>query len=244
MQALILAGGYATRLYPLTKDTPKPLLPIQDKPLIDYLLDKMIPIKDLSSVIVVTNDKFYSPFRTWAQGHKDFPVEIQVINDETKTNEDRRGSIGDCDFVLKKGLIQEDLLVIGGDNLFDQDLKGFLRWARQKSPAIAAGLFDIQDKAKATQFGVATLDQQKKVSSFEEKPRIAQTSLIGMCLYFFPKPALGRIGEYLKESKKSDTTGDFIKWLSQKEPVYGFVFTGKWYDIGSLEAYQEAEERF
>ena len=244
MQVLILAAGYATRLYPLTQNTPKPLLPIKGKPLIDYLLDKVEPIKELSSVVVVTNDKFYSHFEKWAGGYRNFKAKIRIVNDQTQSNEDRLGSIGDVDFVLRKGLITDDLLVLGGDNLFEEKLDGFGQWARQRSPAAVVGVFDIKDKKEAAKFGVVSVDPRGKIISFEEKPQNPQSTLIGMCLYFFPKPTLPRVSQYLQESRTSDTTGDYIQWLSQTEDVYGFTFHGKWYDIGSLEAYREAEEKF
>ena len=244
MQVLILAAGYGTRLYPLTKDTPKPLLPIQGKPLINYLVEKIHFIGDLSKLIVVTNDKFTKHFEQWADQYKNLKAKIQIVNDGTKTNEDRLGSMGDIDFVIRNLKIKEDLLILGGDNLFDQGLEEFLKYSRTKSPRVTTGLFDIRNKAEAKKFGVVTLNEQKKVVSFEEKPEHPQSTLIGMCLYFLPRESLPLVARYLHESKKNDTSGDYIKWLFKKEDVYGFTFNGKWYDIGSLEAYDEAQRDF
>ena len=255
MRVLILAAGYGTRLYPLTKDTPKPLLPIQGKPLVDYLLEKVQNLPDLRAVMVVTNNKFFPHFQNWAKQHQNFKNEsplkenspraqIRILNDGTDSNENRLGSMGDIDFVLRKEAINEDLLVLGGDNLFNQGLDEFVQTAKNKSPRVTIGLFDLRDKGAAKNFGVVSLDQKKRVVSFEEKPQNPQSSLIGMCLYYFPKDSLGLIRDYLNETKRADTSGDYIQWLFKKEDVYAVVFQGKWYDIGSLEAYEEAQKSF
>ena len=244
MKALILAAGYGTRLYPLTQNTPKPLLPIKNKPLIDYLLDKIENVRDLSQIMVVTNSKFCPHFREWAGNHKKFHDKILIIDDGTKSNDDRLGSMGDIDFVLKNAPVKEDLLILGGDNLFDQNLEAFLDLASKKKPRVTVGVFDIKDKNEAKLFGVLGLDQNKKITSFEEKPAEPKSSLIGMCLYFLPKESLGRVADYIHASDKKDTSGDYIKWLSQKEEVYAFTFQGTWYDIGSLESYHDAQKNF
>ena len=244
MHFLILAAGYGTRLYPLTKDTPKPLLPVQGRPLIDYLVDKTRCLDNLSQLIVVTNHKFSPHFEHWAKEHKNFKAKIQIVDDGTQSNDDRLGSMGDIDFVLRKLGIREDILILGGDNLFDQDLKKFIEYAKEKIPRITTGLFDIKEKEAAQKFGVVCLNNEKKVIAFDEKPQNPQSTLIGMCLYFLPKQSLPLVATYLQETKRKDTSGDFIKWLSQREDVYGFTFIGKWYDIGSLEAYDEAQRSF
>lgn len=244
MQVLILAAGYGTRLYPLTQNTPKPLLPIQGKPLIDYLLEKIQSLADLRKVTVITNNKFFPHFQSWAGQHRNFKVEIRILNDGTDSNERRLGSMGDIDFALKKEAIDEDLLVIGGDNLFDQGLGGFVQTAKKKSPRVTIGLFDLKDKQTARNFGVVSVDQEKKIVSFEEKPPNPKSSLIAMCLYYFPQDSLGLIQKYLNDSKRSDTSGDYIQWLFKREEVYAVVFQGKWYDIGSLEAYEDAQKNF
>lgn len=246
MQTLILAAGYGTRLYPLTKDTPKPLLPIAGKPLIDYLLEKVQNLSDLRALMVITNNKFYPHFQAWAKQQRNLLVkfEIRILNDGTDSNETRLGSMCDIDFALRKEAVDEDLLVVGGDNLFNQGLDDFVQTAKKKSPRVTIGLFDLKDKQAAKIFGVVSLDEKKRVVSFEEKPQNPKSSLIGMCLYYFPKDSLGLIRDYLNDSKRSDTSGDYIQWLLQREDVYALTFQGKWYDIGSLEAYEEAQRSF
>ncbi|MBN1869460.1 MAG: nucleotidyltransferase family protein [Candidatus Omnitrophica bacterium] len=244
MKVLILAAGYGTRLYALGKDTPKALLRINDRPLVDYILDRVKDISGLDELILVTNEKFYSVFQKWADDQRAFPHAIRIINDGTKTPEERLGSIGDIEFALKDAQVNDDVLVVGGDNLFDYNISEFIKFARTKSPSVSIGLYDIGDLKEATKFGIAALDKEAKVVSFEEKPEKPPSTLVAMCFYFLPRNSLGLLNEYLIESEKSDTSGDYIRWLYQKHSVYGFQFTGKWYDIGSVEAYQEAQRKF
>jgi glucose-1-phosphate thymidylyltransferase len=244
MKVLILAAGYGTRLYPLVKDTPKALLEINNRPLVDYILDRIKDINGLDELLLVTNDKFCSVFQKWADQQTDFPHKIRIINDGTKTPDDRLGSIGDIEFALKEAQIDDDVLVVGGDNLFDYNINDYIESSKAKSPSVSIGLYDIGDLAEATKFGVVGLDEHSKIISFEEKPEEPHSTLVAMCFYYLPKNSLGLINDYLVESRKSDTAGDYIRWLYQENDVYGFKFTGKWYDIGSVESYKEAQEKF
>ena len=245
MKALILAAGYGTRMYPLIKDLPKALLAVQGKPIIHYILNTIKNLSGLNEVLVVTNNKFCSIFEKWAQEQQAaFPHNIRIINDGTDTPEQRLGSIGDIRFALKQAQVADDVLVVGSDNLFNFNLQEFIQFSQQKSPDVSIGLYDIHSLTEATKFGVVGLDGQEKINSFEEKPQQPKSTLIAMCFYYLPKKSLGLIEQYLVESKKSDTAGDYIRWLYQKNNVYGFKFSGKWYDIGSIEAYQDAEEHF
>ncbi len=242
MKALVLAGGYGTRLAAVVKDLPKPLIPVNDRPLIDHIVVSLKNIPSLTEIVVVTNNKFANHFENWAKTHQD--LKIRVINDGTNTPEERLGSVGDINYVWKKEKELDDWLIIGGDNLFDQSVKAFMDFALKHSPAISIGVYDIHDKKAATKFGVIGLDSQNKVTSFEEKPAEPKSSLITMCLYYFPKETLIYLSEYLSVSKALDAAGSYIQWLSQKKNVYGFQFSGKWYDIGSVESLNEAREHF
>jgi len=244
MKILVLAAGYGTRLYSISKDTPKPLLPVNDRPLLDYIVDRIKTLPGLTDIIVVTNDKFCGHFESWAKTQKGLPGKIVVVNDGTRVPEERLGSIGDIEFVLKQGIVDDDLLIVGGDNLFDYSLADYLSFAEQQAPAVTIGLYDIGDISQATKFGVVGIDGKKKIVSFEEKPEKPKSSLVAMCVYYLPKASLGLIREYLKDVGKSDTAGDYIRWLCQKKEVFGFTFTGTWYDIGSVEAYHEAQTHF
>ncbi|MCK5579655.1 MAG: nucleotidyltransferase family protein [Candidatus Omnitrophica bacterium] len=244
MKVLILAAGYGTRLYPLIVDTPKALLPIAQRPMLNYSLDKLRHLKDINEVIVVTNDKFFEHFSKWAGEQKTFPAPIRIVNDKTTSPDDRLGSIGDIRFVLSECKIDEDLLVLGGDNLFDYGLDDYLAFAQKKAPHVSMGVYDIENIQEAIQFGVAEINKDGKIVSFEEKPEKPKSSLIAMCFYYLPKETLTFIHDYLVATGKPDKAGDYIHWLVQEKEVYGFQFRGKWYDIGSIEAYHEAQEEF
>lgn len=243
MKALILAAGYGTRLKEITKDSPKPLLPINDKPLLNYILDSLKDLDGLNEVLVVTNAKFYDHFLDWAAG-LNFDKKVTIVNDGTLSPENRLGSIGDIEFVIKNQNVSEDLLVVGGDNLFDFNLKEYIAFAKALPGAVSIGAYDIGDITQAANFGVLALGKNGLITSFEEKPQNPLSSLVAMCFYYLPKQTLEIITVYLKETKKADRAGDYIQWLCEKGEVFGFKFTGKWYDIGSIEAYREAQQNF
>ncbi len=243
MKVLILAAGYGTRLASVIKDVPKPLIPVGQRPLIDYVVDKLLDIKLLSEVVVVSNNKFTPHFQQWTASRKG-KLPIRVVNDLTNTPEERLGSVGDIRFVWQHETKPEDWLIIGGDNLFDGDLSHFVEDAVSKSPAMTIGLYDIHDIKAATKFGIVAVDASNKVIGFQEKPEKPASTLTAMCLYFFPRQTLVYMEEYLRESKAVDAAGSYIKWLSEKKNVYGFQFSGKWYDIGSVESLEEARRAF
>ena len=245
MKALILAAGYGTRLYPLIKNTPKALLEVKGKPLINHILERIQSLPGLNEILVVTNNKFFSHLSDWAlKEQKRCPCPMTVVNDGTQENDKRLGSVGDMAFVLEQKKISEDFFVIGGDNLFDFSLETLVTSAVSKPTAVTIGLYDIGNHESAKSFGVVTLDAQKRVVDFQEKPENPQSTLIAMCCYYFPKKTLGTIQQYLEASHKTDRAGDYIKWLSEEIDVFGFKFSGKWYDIGNIESYHEAQKNF
>jgi len=244
MKALILAAGYATRLYPLTKEYPKPLLEIKRRPIISYIVDKLDAVSAIDEIYVVTNSKFISFFRKWVKSVKS-TKKITLVDDLTKNNQDRLGAIGDINFVIDKKNVDNDLLIVGGDNLFSGSLKGFLDFVKKNIQSVNIGLYRLKQKKDASRYGVASLNNQKKVVSFEEKPIHPQSCLVAMCLYFIPKNCLSLIKEYAQDKKKKiDATGGYIAWLKDVTDVYGYVFKGSWFDIGDYKYLNAAKEKF
>lgn len=241
MKALILAAGYGTRLYPLTKDTPKPLLKIKEKAILEYILNSLEEVRDIDEVYLITNNLFYEKFFEWAKNYKG-RVKIDVINDGTTSNENRLGAVRDIEFVLKKKHIKDDILVAGGDNLFDLDLKDFTGFALTKRPHSIVSVCDINYISKAHLYGIVKIDEEDRIVGFEEKPKEPKSTLAAMALYFFPKEVLNLISCYLKEEAQTDAPGFFIKWLSVKDKVFAYIFNGHWFDIGSIDSYEQAQE--
>lgn len=243
MTILILAAGYATRLYPLTLNKPKPLLPVGGKPILEHIFDKISELNNVGNCYIVTNQKFFKNFEDWTGVFK-FKAPIEAINDETTTNENRLGAIRDIEFVIKKKGIKDDLLVIGGDNLFEFSLKGFVDFAEAHKPGASLAIFDIGEKEKASLYGVIKIDSSSRVVNFEEKPPKPQSTFIATCVYYFPKEKVNLISKFLSSSNKSDAPGNYIKWLSENEEVYGFAFKEKWYDIGDKSSYEKADREY
>ena len=244
MKALILAAGYATRLYPLTKEYPKPLLDVNGRPIIDYIIDKLDKIDAIDEIIVITNNKFIGQFKNWKIKLRS-QKKISLVDDLTKNHSDRRGAIGDMDFAINNAGIREDLLVVGGDNLFDDALNDFLSFTGAHKSYPVIGVYNIKSKTKAKNYGVIRLDKKNKVIDFQEKPDKPKSALVAMCLYYFPKERLGLVRDYINTRReKHDATGLYIDWLRKQMPVYGFIFNGHWYDIGHHQFYNEAREKF
>ncbi len=253
MKALILAAGYGTRLYPLTKEYPKPLLKIGKRPLINYILDKIEGLDDVSEITVVTNSKFISQFKKWEKSLKT-KKRLRIIDDLTKDHSDKKGAIGDIDFVIDKAKVKEDLLVIGGDNLFADSLEEFIFFAKAHKTSPVIGVYRLKNISQARQYGVVKLNTKNRIIDFKEKPKLPKSTLAAMCLYYFPKETLSLFKEYMqlenrsliayKRVDRSDATGFYIDWLRKKLAVYGFIFSGQWYDIGNYKFYKEAKEQW
>ncbi|MBU0470392.1 MAG: nucleotidyltransferase family protein [Nanoarchaeota archaeon] len=241
MKALILAGGYATRLYPLTQNQAKPLIKVADQPIVSHIMKKIEKVKEIDEVYVVTNNRFYPDFELWAKNNK-FSKKIKVINDGTKSNETRLGAVGDLHFVLKKENISDDLLIIAGDNLFGFELRDFVDFFKERKSSTVA-FYDMKDIDKVRgKYGVGILDGSR-VIGFEEKPLDPKSALASTACYLLTAKDLLRVGKYVEQGKV-DHPGDLIKYLAKESEMHGFVFTEHWYDIGSFEALKEAEKEY
>ena len=240
MKALILAAGYATRLYPLTLNQPKPLLKIGSKPLIDYSVEKLEEIKEIDTIYIITNNKFYSHFLEWAKNSKS-NIPIKIINDQTLTNEDRLGAVGDMAFAVEKENIDDDLFVLAGDNLFGFSLKGMSDMMKQKNSSIVAGRKATKQEI-AGKYGNIILDSNNKIIGFEEKPENPKSDIASTALYIFNRQALAKLKQCIEEQGKPDNSGDFIRYLSENTDVHSFIFSEGWFDIGGKEELEEANK--
>jgi glucose-1-phosphate thymidylyltransferase len=242
VKIIILAAGYAVRLQPLTLNMPKSLLPVGSRTIIDRILDKARGIEGWDHVYVITNDKFSGKFNEWLGG---VPIKdkITIINDGSTTNDNRLGAIKDMDVVIRDKAIDDDILVIAGDNLFELDLARFMEFAAANDGASVA-LYDVGSIALARNFGVVKIDERGLVVDFEEKPQEPKSTLISTGIYYFPKNKLSFIQKYVKMHSKLDAPGYYLGWLSKEDKVYGFSFIEDWYDIGNIESYNKANQEY
>ena len=237
MKAIILAAGYATRLYPLTLNMPKALLPIGSKPIIDHIVAKMDTVEELDEIYVVSNDKFASHFEEWVKTAKS-RVPIKVLNDGTTDDSNKRGAIGDISFVINEMKIDDDLMVIAGDNFFTYSLKDYVRFFREKDrDCVCVKVWE--DESQLSQFGIALLDWEGKVLDIEEKPAKPKSNTAVFAAYLYKKETVPMFAEYLAAGNKPDAPGNFPAWLYKKQDVYAYTFEGECYDVGTPESYHE-----
>lgn len=242
MKAIVLAAGYATRLYPLTEDRPKPLLEVAGKTIMDYIMEKLEKVESLSEVFIVTNDKFFQHFSKWKQD-SNYSKLITIYNDGTTTNENRLGAIGDIQFVVEQAKIDDDLLIIAGDNLFDFELNDFANFFENVN-------FDCITTYRETnpsilrRAGVIEVDNNSKVLSFEEKPENPKSNYAVPAFYLYQSATLPLLKKYLNEGNNPDAPGHFIPFLLRHKDVYAYKFEGRRYDIGTIESYEEVQKIF
>jgi glucose-1-phosphate thymidylyltransferase len=245
MKLLILAAGYATRLYPLTKNKAKPLLDVAGRPMIEHILATTEEIPALDGIFIVTNEKFAKDFKTWADAYRKVHPRcppITVVNDHSTDDTNKLGAIGDIKLVLDSQKVDDDLLVIGGDNLFKSSLTGFAEFAISHGPTL--GVYDVGDLEQMKKYGNVSVDESEKITEFVEKPPEPKTTLAAMCLYFYPRAVLPMIDRYVKEGNNPDQPGRFIAWLYQHQHVYAHQIRGQWLDIGSFETLEQANREF
>jgi len=238
MKTIILAGGYGTRLYPITVNRPKPLLPIAGKPIIDFMLDTY-PFRDCP--IVSTNKRFEHQFKEWRKHAK---RDVQLVIEKTTSEKEKLGTIGALQFLIQRLGLSEDILVIGGDNIFEFSLRDFVN-AYHGNPLIA--LCDVEDKKLVQRrYGVAIV-QQNRIAEFQEKPEAPRSTLASTACYIYPERILPLIGDFLgKAEGGKDAPGYFNSWLltDRRINIDPFVFNTGWYDIGDRASYIEANQRY
>ena len=245
MNVLILAAGYATRLYPLTLTKAKPLLDVAGKPMVEWVLDNLAPIPDLDTVYIVTNNKFAADFQAWADGynHRQPKIRFQIVNDQSTSDQDKLGAIGDIHLVVnQEHLDQKDLLVVAGDNLFSQSLEDFAAFAKGTAATLAT--YDVGDLEAIKKYNNLTLDEDGRITAFEEKPQHPTGTITGIALYYFAAETVKQFNTYIAEGNNPDQPGRFIQWLYPRLGVHTYPITGTWFDIGSKETLEEANGIF
>jgi glucose-1-phosphate thymidylyltransferase len=240
MKALLLAGGYATRLRPLTEKTAKPLLPVGGRPMVEWIVDRLRESGEIDDIHLVTNAVYAGDFERWAEGRS-----IGVWNDGTRSNDDRLGALGDVAVAIDRaGLDGDDLLVIAADNLFEFSLREYLAFFRAKGDGSAVAAHRLADPSLARLYGVIELDDDDHVVSFEEKPEHPRSDLVATATYIYHRDHVPLLAHYLADGNPPDPPGQFFVWLHQRAPVYGFRFDESWFDIGDPEQLLEADNRY
>jgi len=245
MQVLILAAGYATRLYPLTLNQPKPLLPVAGKPMLEHIIDHLASVKDLGEMFIVTNQKFVHHFTDWSEKYKKEKTafNFKVINDGTTSDADKLGAIGDIHLVVKNENVKDDLVVVAGDNLFDSSLAPFVEYCRTGDTPVLA-VYDVGDLESIKKYNSITTDKDGVITYFEEKPKNPTSTKTGIALYYYPAKVVAMIEDYIKEGNNADQPGRLVQWLYTRVPVRTWNVPGRWFDIGSKETLEEADRIF
>lgn len=245
MKAVLLAAGYATRLYPLTLTQPKSLLPVAGRPMIEHVLADLATIDGLEHVHVVVNERFSPNFQRWLERHgpSTAGVPLSLFNDGSTSDAGKRGAVGGLKMAIDQLALDDDLVVLAADNLFSHSLADFGRLGRAKQAPVL-GVYDVGTLDQAKKYGVVGLDPSGRITSFLEKPEVPVSTLVGVALYFFPKATLPLIGQYVAGGNHPHHPGRFIQWLHPRTPVYAWSVPGTWYDIGSKETLEEVSRIF
>ncbi len=240
MKCLILAAGYATRLYPLTENFPKPLLPVQDKPILDWLIDDMDTLGEIDEYVVISNHKFAHHFDTWA---KTKTQKVTVVDDGTSSNETRLGAVKDIQYAIDKLGLDDDMLVIAGDNLLDFSLTKFIQYAKEKNTSCIMRFYEPSEK-KLVKCGVVTIDENDKILEMTEKSPTPTTHWCCPPFYYYTKEDAKLVQKGIDSGCGVDAPGSYIAWLCKQTTVHAMEMPGKRYDIGNLESYENVQKEY
>ncbi len=239
MICMILAAGYATRLYPLTENFPKPLLKVGEKTILDHLTDDLAKGGEITEFVVISNHKFAHHFEDWA---KTKSYKITVVDDGTETNETRLGAVKDIQFAMEKLSLSDDALIIAGDNVLDFSLNRFVSYAKEKDTSCVMRYFE-QETAKLKKSGVLTLNGDL-ISEMEEKPEIPKSNWCCPPFYIYKQEDIARIDEAVNDGCGTDAPGSLVAWLCKKTKVHAMEMPGSRYDIGNLESYEMVQKTY
>ncbi len=244
MKCLVLAAGYATRLYPLTENFPKPLLKVGERTILDWLLDDISSAGTVDEFAVISNHKFAEHFVSWAAGASErLSLPVRVVDDGTSSNETRLGAVKDIQFAVDELGIDDEILVIAGDNLLDFSLVRFIEYARSKGTSCIMRFFEPSE-ARLRKCGVLEVADNDLVVGMEEKPAEPKSHWCCPPFYFFTAKDLSRVAEGIAAGCGTDAPGSYIAWLCSKTPVHAMEMPGHRYDIGNLESYKSVCETY
>jgi len=235
MNALILAAGFGTRMYPFTENTPKSLIKINNKPVLDFMIENLEKVKDIKNIYLITNNKFYIDFLEWKKGRK-----IKIINNGINDKKDKKGAIADLKSALKI-MDKDDLFIFAADNLFDFNLEEMMNLSKEKKSSVVA-LKIIKDIEKVKKFNHIFLDKENKIIFFEEKPQEPRSNICSTACFYVTKQDLEKIEN--NNFENADNIGEIVGFLQKKSIIYGRVFDEFWCDIGSIEDINKAENYF
>lgn len=240
MKCVILAAGYATRLYPLTESFPKPLLQVGNKTILDWLLDDIDQSEEVDGYIVITNHRFAETFRQWADKHS---LPITVLDDGTESNETRLGAVRDIQFAIESQELKDDLLVIAGDNILDFSLRPFICYSRKKNTTCVMRYWEPNTE-KLRKAGVAVIDENDRITDMEEKPQNPKSHWCTPPFYIYKAKDIPLVKAGIDAGCGTDAPGSFIAWLSTQTPVHAYEMPGRRYDIGNIESYEAAQRDY
>ena len=245
MKLIILAAGYATRLYPLTLNQPKPLLPVAGKPMLEHVIDNIKTIEAIDHAYIVTNAKFVSHFEKWAQTYKHpgLKFDFTIVNDGSTDDSNKLGAIGDMHLVMTRHHLDQDIIVVGGDNLFSDDLRDFGDYCLRKNAPVT-GVYDVGDLEAIKKYNAIDIDDEDRITFFEEKPAQPRSTLTGIALYYYPQSALPVINQYIADGNNPDQPGRLVQWMYPRTSFYTWRVPGLWFDVGSIETLEEANRVF
>ena len=240
MKCLILAAGYATRLYPLTENFPKPLLEVGGKTILDWLIDDVDTLGAIDEYVVISNHKFAHHFEAWA---KEKTQKITVLDDGTESNETRLGAVKDIAFAINTLSLDDDMLVVAGDNLLDFTLTSFVSYAQEKKASCIMRYYE-GETARLQKCGVVEIDESDRILGMEEKPKNPRSNWCCPPFYFYTRVDARLVEKGIEAGCGTDAPGSYIAWLSSVSPVYAMEMPGKRYDIGNLESYRTVQENY
>ncbi len=240
MKCVILAAGYATRLYPLTENFPKPLLPVGKKTILNWLLDDIDALPEITEHVIISNHKFIEHFEAWKE-KQNFRKPITVLDDGSIDNDSRLGAVRDIQFAIDSLKLDDELLVLAGDNVLDFSLAEFVKFAKEKGTSCVM-CHEENDLKKQQRTAIITKNESGLITSYEEKPLIPKGNLAVPPFYFYRSEDVKRIAEALASGCGADAPGSFAAWLSSRTKVHAWVMSGKRYDIGDMKSYETVQE--